>query len=341
MIIVDTLIVGRKISGIGSYTINLLNNLSEFIEFEVLTTVPEFFKNCKVRKVPSFILKDRGKIASILRILYIQTLNSKGILYKTYYEPSLFWKGKQIITIHDIIPVIYKNEYLEKFFIYEYIIKRFIKKIDFVFTVSEKSKEDIVNFFNIDENKVKVFYPSYDENFFKPLNLKKENYFLVVGAQFKHKNVEIVIKVMKFFKDFKLIIVGTKKPYENELRNLIKELNLNNVEIMNYVSPEKLIELYSKSLLLLMPSKYEGFGIPVLEAMAVGVPVIGTKAVSEAGGDAIEYADFDNVESWIYAINKVLENREFYIKKGFERINKFSWKRTAKEIAEFIKRFLL
>ncbi|MEO0224436.1 MAG: glycosyltransferase family 1 protein [candidate division WOR-3 bacterium] len=343
--IIDTLIVNRKVSGIGSYTINLLKHLKKYIHFKVLTHLPEIFGNNYDFILAPRILENNP----ILRHLYLQTIILKEPIFRTYHSISLFNKGLQIITIHDILPILFPQRYKEQYYFFNFLLKPFIKKIDFIFTVSKKSKEDIIKFFNVNEEKVKVFYPSYDEELFKPIEnyeevlnfkrkMKLDNYFLIVGAQFKHKNVEIAIKVMKFFKDFKLVIVGTRKPYENELKKLIHELNLEErIIIFDYLDAKNLKFLYSGSLLLLFPSKYEGFGIPVLEAMAMGVPVIGTKAVEEAGGDAIEYADFDDIDSWKFAIEKVLNKRESYIIKGFERIKNFSWDKTAYEISMFFK----
>ncbi len=350
MILIDSLIVGKELSGIGVYTVNLVKHLSKYLDFEILTSVPEIFKgNYKFKVAPKIVSKNNNKLKSLLRFLYIQTLRGKGILYKTYYEPSIFWKGPQILTIHDIIPVLYKNYYFDKFLIYEFT-KLLIHKIDFIFTVSQRSKEDIVNFFNINEEKVKIFYMSYDEEFFKKdidenevLEFKKKNnltnYFLVVGAQFPHKNVEVLIKLMKILNDdFKLVIIGTKKPYENKIKKLINNLNINNkIRILNYISALELKRYYLGSLALLFPSRYEGFGIPVLEAFSLGIPVIGTMAINEVGANAIEYADFDDVHSWKIAIERVLSNRDYYVNKGFERLKNFSWNKTAKEISLFFK----
>ncbi len=270
MILIDTLIVGKRLSGIGVYTLNLIKHLYEYLDFEILTPNPEIFKiNYKFRIAPRIISKGENKISSILRLIYLQTLRDKGILYKTYYEPSIYWKGSQILTIHDVIPLIYKNNYFYKFLIYSFT-KLFIHKVDFIFTVSEKSKEDILKFFNISEERVKVFYPSYDEEFFKADILEDEiikfkneknlgNYFLIVGAGFPHKNVELVIKLMKILdKDFNLIIIGTRKPYEKKIRALVDKLKLNKrVKILQYVSEQELKLYYLNSLALLIPSRYE------------------------------------------------------------------------------------
>jgi len=344
--IIDTLIVNKKISGIGSYTINLLKHLKKYIHFKILTHSPEIFGNDYDFILAPSVLKNNR----ILMHIYLQTFIYKETIFRTYYSISLFHKGLQIITIHDILPLLFPQRFKEKHYFYKFFLKPFTKKVDYIFTVSNNSKNDIVNFLNVSEEKVFVFYPSYDEELFKPIEnqqeildfkkkMKLDNYFLIVGAQFRHKNVELAIKVMKFFKDFKLVIVGTRKPYEDELRRLIHNLNLEErIKIFDYLDAKNLRLLYAGSSLLLFPSIYEGFGIPVLEAMAMGIPVIGTKAVEEVGGDAIEYAEFDNIESWKIAIENVLNNRQNYILKGFERIKNFSWNKTAYDISMFFKR---
>lgn len=350
--IVDTLMADEKSTGIGIYTVNLVKHLSEYLDFTVITHSPELFrKDLKFKLAPKILAPLNGKKAAILRMFYLQTLRGKGLLYRTYHSISLFWAGKQIITIHDILPILFPERYKEQNYLFRYFLKPFINKVDYIFTVSQRSKEDIVNFFKLDESKVRVFYQGYNEDIFKPIPKEKVlqvkrryglfDYILVVGAQYIHKNVEIVIKTLPFLEPLQLVITGTREPYESRIMNEVERLNLRDrVRIFRYIPQEDLAGVYSGALLVAVPSKYEGFGIPVLEAMATGVPVVGTEAVKESGGDAIEYADPDDIDSWIQAINKVLNDRERYIKKGFDRVKKFSWKRTAKEISDFIKNIL-
>ncbi len=350
MILLDTLLADEKPTGIGVYTLNLVKNLQKYLDFTVLTHTPEIFpKGLKFKSAPKIISPSNGKKGAFYRTLYLQTLMGKGILYRTYHHISLFWLGKQIITIHDLLPILFPERYKEQYYLYRYFLKPFINRVDFVFTVSKRSKEDILKFFGIKEERVKVFYQGYNSEVFKPINQREKvlqvknryglfDYVLIVGAQYTHKNVDVVIKALKSLEGLQLLITGTRKPYEDKIFETINRLGLNErVKVLRYVPQEDLVYLYAGALAVAIPSKYEGFGIPVLEAMAVGVPVIGTDAVREAGGDAILYADPDDVESWIEGIKSAINRREELILKGFERVKMFSWDKTAKEISEFIK----
>jgi Glycosyltransferase len=348
MILLDAILADEKPTGIGVYTLNLVKNLSKYLDFEVLTHNPNLFPGLKTVKAPNFVSPSNGKKGALLRTLYLQTLMGRNLLYRTYHHISTFWRGKQIITVHDVLPLLFPERYKEQYYFFKFFLKRFIYLADFVITVSHRSKEDIVGFFNIEEDRVRVFYQGYDEDLFKPvkdkdgiLKIKSRfglfDYVLIVGAQYSHKNVEVVMKAMKFLEPLQLVITGTKEPYESNILKLAQSLGLSDrVKILRYVPQKDLVYLYAGALALAFPSKYEGFGIPVLEAMAVGTPVIGTYAVKEAGGDAIRYADPDDFEDWVEAIREVLKNREHFVKKGFERIKVFSWDKTAKEISKFL-----
>jgi glycosyltransferase involved in cell wall biosynthesis len=352
MILVDAILADEKPTGIGVYTFNLVKNLIKYLDFEVLTHNPDLFPGLRTVRAPSFVSPSRGKNGAILRTFYLQTLTGKGILYRPYHHISLFWRGKQIITVHDLLPILFPERYREQYYFFKYFLKRFINFVDFVITVSHRSKEDIVEFFKIEEGRVRVFYQGYNEEVFKPVEDKDRilkikgrfglfDYILVVGAQYSHKNVEVVMKAIKYLEPLQLVITGTREPYESILLKTATELGLSDrVKILKYVPQEDLVYLYAGAIALAFPSKYEGFGIPVLEAMAVGTPVIGTYAVKEAGGDAIIYADPDDFESWVSAINKVLKGREDLVRKGFERVKNFSWDKTAREISSFLSSLL-
>jgi len=351
MVLIDTLILGRYPSGIGVYTLNLVRALTNYLDFTILTHAPELFGlPLRYKVAPKILDPDAGKSPAFLRLLYLQSLRGKGVLYRTYHSISLFWSGKQVITIHDVLPVLFPERYPQQSFMFKYFLKPFIQRVDYVITVSENSKRDILEVFRIPEHRVKVFYQGYDSNIFKPdldhteVELAKRrlglrNYLIMVGAQFSHKNAEIVIRALREIdSSIQLLITGTKDPYESQIKTLVSELNLEDrVIIKRYISQKELPHLYAGSIALVFPSKYEGFGIPILEAMAVGTPIIGTMAVKEAGGDAILYADPDDVDSWVACVQTAMNKRDYLVRKGLERVKSFSWQKTAKNIAKFIK----
>jgi len=353
MILIDALIAGEHPTGIGVYSFHVIQNLPRNLEFVVLTHSPHLFaSHIPTRKAPAALSPDHGKRAAILRLLYLQTLSGSEILYRTYHGLSLVWRGPQIITIHDILPILFPQRYPHQYYLYRFFLKPWIGKADAIVTVSQRSKSDIVEYFRYPEERVYVFYPGYDATRFRPLRdahalqrtkarygLRK--YLMVVGAQFSHKNVEVVIQALKkIVPSYQLLITGAREPYASRLRELVRDLRLEQyVVFVPYVSHEELPYLYAGAECLVHPSRYEGFGIPVLEAMAVGTPVIGTPAIREAGGDAVIYADPDDPETWIEALKTLQQTRDMYVQKGQARVRHFSWRKTAMGIAKLLQNF--
>jgi hypothetical protein len=119
MILVDAILADEKPTGIGVYTFNLVKNLIKYLDFEVLTHNPDLFPGLRTVKAPSFVSPSRGKNGAILRTFYLQTLTGKGILYRTYHHISLFWRGKQIITVHDLLPILFPERYREQYYFFQ------------------------------------------------------------------------------------------------------------------------------------------------------------------------------------------------------------------------------
>lgn len=201
------------------------------------------------------------------------------------------------------------------------------------------------------EEKIVKIYNGYDKNLFFPRNsarsyiygkYKIEDYILAVGASYPHKNYDNLIKAITLAldKNIKLIIAGGKDEYRNYLKKLAKELNLvDRVLFINYVPQKDLPYLYSAAKCLVYPSLYEGFGLPPLEAMACGCPVItsNTSSLPEVVGDAGVMVNPYNVEEIGRAIDLVLSNenlRREMIEKGLKQVQKF---RGGKQQKKFIK----
>lgn len=221
-----------------------------------------------------------------------------------------------------------------------------VKNAKKVLTISEFSKNDIINEYKIAKNDVEVTYPGIKAN----LDLKrKENmndlskkfginkeYILFVGTLQPRKNIEKLIEAFsKLDKDILLIIVGKKGwLYEDILKAPEKYGVLEEVKFLDFVEDNELPLLYKNALCFVLPSLYEGFGLPVLEAMKNGCPVITSNVSSlpEAGGDAAMYFNPEDSDDIAKAIKKVVEDktlREEMVKKGFVQVKKFSWEKTA------------
>ncbi len=227
-----------------------------------------------------------------------------------------------------------------------------------VLTISEFSKNDIIKEYGIKPEDVIVTYPGIKEvesskvrNFYKVLSMDELNkkfginkdYILFVGTLQPRKNIERLIEAFsKLDKDMLLIIVGKKGwLYEDILKAPHKFGISDKVKFLDFVPDNELSSLYKNAVCFVLPSLYEGFGLPVLEAMKFGTPVITSNVSSlpEAGGDAAMYFNPEDSDDIAKTIKKVVEDkslREEMIKKGFIQVKKFSWAKTARKTLDVL-----
>lgn len=218
-----------------------------------------------------------------------------------------------------------------------------------IFTISEFSKNDIIKTYSVKKDDVVVTYPGIkpSERTTKNLNMSDLNkkfginkeYILFVGTLQPRKNIERLVEAFSMLKnkDLDLVIVGKKGWLYEEILNSPKKYEVSNrVKFLDFVENEDLPSLYSNALCFVLPSLYEGFGLPVLEAMKYGCPVVisNVSSLPEAGGDAAVYFDPENIKDIQEKIEKVISSkslREEMVKKGYNQVKKFSWEKTAKE----------
>jgi glycosyltransferase involved in cell wall biosynthesis len=370
-IAINASILDDKPSGLGIYTYNVITELTKITsnndELVIYTSSPEIFKkdkNIKMKRVPQSTQPKYGKYAAIKRFIWSQYTLLKDlknervdILYSPTQHGLLFY-NKQIITIHDILPIYfnYKKSLQRKLqnLYYRYLLPIVLKKVGKVITVSESTKKDIIKYYNVKAEKIitvyngiNINYLNYKENAINYIlrKYKIKNYLLSIGASYPYKNYDTLIKALEliYVKDIKLVIVGGKNDYRNYLKLLSSNLGLSDkVIFIDYIPQEDLPYLYSAAKCLVYPSLYEGFGLPPLEAMACGCPVItsNTSSLPEVVGDAGIMVNPYNVEEIAKAIDLVLSNenlRKEMRDKGLKQAKKFSWRKTAEEIYKIIK----
>lgn len=216
-----------------------------------------------------------------------------------------------------------------------------VKKATRVFTISLASKNDIIKEYKLLQNRVVVTYPGAKlVRATKPKTFMAK-YILFVGTLQPRKNivrlVEAFSKIKNKYPDTKLLIVGKKGWLFEEILNSPKKFQIEDrVEFKDFVRDEEMPSLYRNAQCFVLPSLYEGFGLPVLEAMQNDCPVIisNVSSLPEAGGEAALYVDPKNINDIAEKIDKVLSSpklREEMIKKGRDQVKKFSWEKTARE----------
>ncbi len=271
---------------------------------------------------------------------------------------------KTVVTIHDVTPLVFLKNYRPgvkgSLRLLSQMTK--LKLVDAVVTDSRNSKKDIINYLKVSPAKIFTTYLAPNPQI-RPVNLKEKNrvrrkyslpkrFFLYVGDINYNKNIPFLIKSLKYLPyQFKLLLVG-KNFYPQEIpewQAIAKQLALSDVTdrvkfLTNVDSSEDLSAIYANSLAYVNPSLYEGFGLPVLEAMRAKTPVISLKnsSIPEIAGDKAIYLQKEDPEELAKLIEAVndwpIAQRRKWLKQAYEHSLGFSWEKTAKKTAEVYKR---
>jgi len=268
--------------------------------------------------------------------------------------PPLWLHTKTIITVHDLAFERFPEAYSAAALVYwKTFLPKALKKAVSVIAVSENTKRDIIDFYNISEKKITVIYPSITlpttkyENFQEIRRLYKlpEKYILYVGAIQPRKNLPTLVKAFRIAKKrmkfpHKLVIVGPRGWGLEDLCRTVEQLNLQQEVIITGVVPEEHLPLiYKGADIFVYPSLYEGFGYPPLEAMACGTPVIASNASSlpEVVGEAAVLVDPTSEELIAEKMIELLTSGDLMERlriKGFENIKRFSMERMITNILD-------
>ncbi|MFW6309990.1 MAG: glycosyltransferase family 4 protein [Prolixibacteraceae bacterium] len=275
---------------------------------------------------------------------------------------SLRTKVPQLSVIHDI-SFVHRPKDLPRLagWYYNYYFPRFARKAKRIATVSNYSKNDITRSFNIDAGKIDVVYNGVNEGF-NPIPAEKQKkirnkytegnaYFLFVGALHPRKNISGLLKAFDTFKmqdktNIKLLIVGGQMHKTGEIFNTLENMHFrNDVIFTGRIPTTELHDILGSALALTFVPFFEGFGIPVVEAMSAGVPVIcsSTTSLPEVGGDAVLYANplqIDQITNAMMKISGDPELRTKLIEKGFKQKEKFSWDETSRLLWRSIEKSL-
>lgn len=365
---IDARFYGPSGKGLGRYTEKLIKNL-EKIDFQnqyFIFLRKENWKDYNPQN-PNFrkVLADLPWY-TVEEQIFMPRIISKhkiDLMHFPHFNVPIFYFGDFVVTIHDLIllkfstkkattlgPILYKIKYLG----YKRVITRAIKKAKKVITVSNFTKNEIATYFNLNPEKISVTYEACDGIEYGQLSLPESRfllnhkivkpYILYVGNAYPHKNLEKLLEVFKKLKNnskfnFQLVLVGRPDYFYQRLEKQAQELGLlknNSVVFFGFASQKDLAHLYRKASLYIFPSFIEGFGLPALEAMSYGLPVVasGTSSLPEILDDAALFFDPKDNKDMISVITKVLNDqnlRKKMVQKGYEQVKKFSWEKCARE----------
>lgn len=355
----------KQKTGIGVYVYELLSNIlkvnkqDKFILFAFSTLDnAEYFQNLPFMKNPNVKLKIVKVPSKSFRILFalwqkfnwpkIEFFTGKLDLFHSfnwYFPPTQ--NTKNIATIFDMTPIIFPQLHQEKTLLLDKLrFKRIADKADQIIAISDCSKKDYLKYYP--GKQVEVINPASSEKFFKKINLKKQitvlkkfnlqkGYFLSVCTLEPRKNLEkLITAYLKTNLDNKLVLVGTKGWKNDQLMDLISKYP-QKIIVTGFITDQELAVLYKNALCFIYPSLYEGFGIPVLEALSSNIPVITSNVSSlpEVGGDAVLYINPQKeveIKDALLRISKDEKLRKELIKKGKVQARKFSWVKSAKQL---------
>ena len=276
------------------------------------------------------------------------------VFFSTDGYCSLNTNIPQILTIHDIafhyfpqyIPFLHAK-YMQ------YYTPKYITKAAKVITVSEFSKQDIIQNYKTDKAKIEVVYNAFfdAENNNQDHKIKIETpYFIFVGAIHPRKNILHLIQAFELFKrknalSFKLVLIGRDAWHNQDLKNRIHASDFQKDIIwIQKIERANLLFLLKNAFALTYLSEFEGFGIPLVEAMELGIPIIAsnTSAIPEIAGNAAVYCEPNNIHQITEAMSNLGENKVLYnqLKQaGLERKNLFSWEKSAEKIAKILLKY--
>ena len=391
---IDARFFGPIGKGLGRYTEKLIENLERIDhenEYFVYLRQANFDdykpQNGKFKKVLAdykwYSLAEQIKFPHLLKKYKLD------LVHFPHFNVPLFYRGKFIVTIHDLIllhfPTVRASAlgpyiFWFKFLLYRIVIKSALMRAKMIVAVSEFTKKDILeNYKKIPEQKILVTYEACEERFLQsPYDDEKilerydimKPYLIYVGNAYPHKNLERLVsafgEVSSRLTDLtpnpspskregekndrrggniSLVLVGNEDYFYRRLEEFVEEKEIKNVIFAGYVPDHDLDTVYSNAEIFVWPSLYEGFGLPPLEAMAKGVPVVSSNhpCMKEILGESAYYFNGRKKREMTQALRKVLEDSELrkeLIASGREQVKKYDWRRMAEKTLAIYKKFL-
>ena len=358
--------VEKKV-GVSVYALNILKyfhkTANQKIMFEVYLKNPPHIDMPSANKYFEYkVIPGPFLWSQIYLPIYLYFHKNIDVYFSPAHYLPRFCPVPQVVTIHDLAYLYFPEDFIKKdLWQLKNWTKFSVNKATKIISVSKTTKKDIVKNYGVDENKVSVIYNGFektvgaktsavkhsDKKLARTAKVKLRKYILFVGTIQPRKNLEVLIDAFSKFSqtkiDFKLVIVGKKGwLYEGPFEKVRSMKLEDKVIFTGHISDEELIWYYKNAFCLVLPSLYEGFGIPVLEAMSYSCPTVLSmnSSLPEIGGDASIYFDPKNSDDLLKKLSTLQDNDELRIElisKGKQRIKNFSWKKCGQETLEIIK----
>jgi glycosyltransferase involved in cell wall biosynthesis len=364
-ILISALVFDEGKSGIAEYVVSVCNELSKENSLEIMIhpsdekVFPVRNKNVKFRIIPEYLKKP---LLSMLWHLYILPIIIQPVKYDFILLPAgnrrliSRYPANCVVTFHDLSQHYIPDKYdkLRMFYV-KHIIPHYLRKAPIIMAISENTKNDLIRHCNLAPYRIEVNYNGFNQHRLQT-NLKEEEFrvkyelnkpYIFYNSRIEHplKNHLHLIRAFELLPDeiresFDLVFCGIEWHGSEIVHKYVNESPAKrNIHFMGYVDSPDIGAFYRYAFLYVFPSFYEGFGIPLLEAMASMVPAIcsNSSSLPEIGGDAILTFDPEihaDIASKIIMIVNSEKLRERMIRKGLERINLFSWRNHIERLLE-------
>jgi len=349
--------------GVSKYFTELLSRLKEQRTVQVI--LPFFFTNNthflqrRLENYPSFFpyleFKGKRKLQYIINRKLSQKFLQKGdydIFHPTYYDPyytDSLRNAPFILTVYDLIDKIFPNKHPKS----QILIKRMdeiIPRADKIIAISESTKNDLIRIYNIPSNRIHTIHLGYSNYSDSPRIKIKDlpgEYILYVGKRGEYKNFNFMIEALApllRIKNLNIVCAGGGKFDDNEIR-ILKDLEVTDRAFyISIMDDSEMVNYYKHALLYILPSLYEGFGLPILEAFSCNCPVAASNisSIPEVAQSGAVYFDPYNKKSIYECIKELLENstlQKQLRRQGSNELKRFSWEETARATCDVYRLF--
>jgi glycosyltransferase involved in cell wall biosynthesis len=366
---IDARFYGPVGKGLGRYTKEIVDNIlkldqeNEYVIFLGKDNFNEFkVENPRVKKVLADV-RWYTLVEQIFMPYYIWR-EHLDLIHFPHFNVPIFCPVKFIVTIHDLIltkfptqrastlsPILYKI----KNYAYRFVIQNAVSRSSRIIAVSDFTRNDIMNNFKINSDKIVVTYEGVatdikaggqlSDNILEKYKIAKP-YLLYVGNAYPHKNLEWLIKTFSILDlkiDLSLVLVGKDDYFYHRVKNYAENFKTKKIIFPGFVPDDELSVLYKEAIVYVFPSLYEGFGLPPLEAMSQGCPVLSSNKTSmpEILGEAALYFNPEDENDFREKVLKIVEDKNLrsnLINRGYEQIKKYSWRDCTEKTLEIYKK---
>lgn len=356
-LLINLSVLFDKPTGIATYARNVVRGLSALN--------PTLLSSVCLDKFDRYAIADnmtpkQGSKGHLRRLLWTQFQLPKiyqklsaNLLYSPIPEAPLFSSCRYVVMCHDLIPLRFYRAASPLSNYFRYVVPQVLKQAEHIICNSQATAKDIVDFYGIKSHKITPILLGYDADNFYPQSECNSSiatpYFLYLGRQDPYKNLKGLINAFAAIKNnnYYLAIAGSQDPrFTPNLQQQIKELGIEErVVFLDYLSYQELPKIISNAIALVFPTFWEGFGLPVLEAMACGTPVITSNLASlpEITGDAAILIDPYNTAAITKAMVEIVKDkamRSQLSKLGLQQAQRFSWHKTSNQTRELLQKYL-